>query len=147
MRRSPRLVPALVLVAAFALWELAVHTLRIPPYLLPPPSMLAARIAEDWRLIADNSWVTLQEVLIGFGLAAAVSIPLAALLQRFRVLEEALYPLLVSSQTIPKVAIAPLLVVWFGFGAIPKILIAFLVCFFPILIDTLAGLQALRTRW
>jgi len=149
MRRSPRLVPALVLVAAFALWELAVHTLRIPPYLLPPPSMLAARIAEDWRLIADNSWVTLQEVLIGFGLAAAVSIPLAALLQRFRVLEEALYPLLVSSQTIPKVAIAPLLVVWFGFGAIPKILIAFLVCFFPILIDTLAGLQALprEVRW
>jgi NitT/TauT family transport system permease protein len=148
MRRS-RLVPTLVLVGMFVVWEIAVHVLRVPPYLLPPPSMLLLRIVADWRLITDNSWVTLQEVLVGFGLAAAVSIPLAALLQRFRTLEEALYPLLVSSQTIPKVAIAPLLVVWFGFGSFPKVLIAFLVCFFPILVDTLTGLHALprEVRW
>lgn len=149
MRRSRRLIPMLVPVGMFLVWEVAVHVLRVPPYLLPPPSTLLVRIVADWRLIMDNSWVTLQEVLVGFGLAAAVSIPLAALLQRFRTLEDALYPLLVSSQTIPKVAIAPLLVVWFGFGSIPKVLIAFLVCFFPILIDTLTGLHALprEVRW
>jgi NitT/TauT family transport system permease protein len=144
-----RLVGAAVVVGALAAWEAGVAVFRVPPYLLPAPSSLLAMLAQEWRQIGWHAGVTAAEVLIGFGLSAAVSIPLAALLHRFTVLEDALYPLLVSSQTIPKVAIAPLLVVWFGFGALPKVLIAFLVCFFPILIDTLTGLAALprEVRW
>jgi NitT/TauT family transport system permease protein len=131
-----------VLVGALAVWEAGVAAFRVPPYLLPAPSRLLLKIATEWRRILEHSWVTSQEVLVGFLVAAVFSILLAAVLLRFQGLADALYPLLVSSQTVPKVAIAPLLVVWFGFGALPKVLVAFLVCFFPIVVDTLAGLKA-----
>lgn len=141
-RRSRSLYPALVIVGSLAVWEAGVALFRIPPYLLPAPSRLLLKIVAEWQRILLHSWMTLQVVLVGFLLAAVFSIVLAALLLRFRGLANALYPLLVSSQTIPKVAIAPLLVVWFGFGPTPKVLVAFLVCFFPIVIDTLTGLKS-----
>lgn len=124
------------------IWEVGVRVGGVPIYLLPPPSAIATRIASDFNLIATHSLVTFTEVMIGFGLSIAVSVPLAALLFQFKWLERALYPLLVASQTVPKVAIAPLLVVWFGFGLLPKVLIAFLICFFPIVIDTLIGFRS-----
>ena len=96
-------------------------------------------MVNDWRLLGCQHLGDLGEVLAGYVLAIVVSIPLAAVLAQFRVVENALYPTLVASQTIPKVAIAPILVVWFGFGLAPKILIAFLICFFPIVVDTLDG--------
>ena len=99
-------------------------------------------MVKDYRLLADHTWVTLGEVLAGYLLAIAVGIPLAALLAQFRIIENALYPLLIASQTIPKIAIAPILVVWFGFGLVPKMLVAFLICFFPIVVDTLIGLRS-----
>jgi NitT/TauT family transport system permease protein len=83
-----------------------------------------------------------MEVLIGFGLSILISIPLAALLSQWRWLEQTIYPLLVASQTLPKVAIAPLLVVWFGFGLVPNTLITFLMCFFPIVVDSLIGFRS-----
>ncbi len=141
-RRSRSLYPALVVVCSLTGWEAGVAFFRIPPYLLPPPSRLLLKIVAEWQRILLHSWMTLQVVLVGFLLGAVFSIVLAALLLRFRGLADALYPLLVSSQTIPKVAIAPLLVVWFGFGPTPKVLVAFLVCFFPIVIDTLTGLKS-----
>ena len=128
--------------AILVIWEVGVRVGGVPVYLLPPPSTIAMRIASDFDLIATHSLVTFTEVMIGFGLSIAVSVPLAALLFQFKWLERALYPLLVASQTVPKVAIAPLLVVWFGFGIIPKVLIAFLICFFPIVIDTLIGFRS-----
>lgn len=128
--------------ALLLLWEAGVRFGEVPAYLLPPPSMILMRIISDYRALFMHTMVTVNEVLIGFALAIAVSIPLAALLAQFRSLERAFYPILVASQTVPKVAIAPLFVVWFGFGLLPKILIAFLICFFPILIDALIGFRS-----
>jgi NitT/TauT family transport system permease protein len=136
-----RASPFAVIVALLVVWEIAVRAFGVPAYLLPPPSAIARRMVIDHRLLAINAWVTLGEVLAGYALAIIVSIPLAAVLAQFRVVENAVYPTLVASQTIPKVAIAPILVVWFGFGLTPKILIAFLICFFPIVVDTMTGFR------
>ena len=136
-----RASPLVVIVALLVVWEVCVRVFGVPAYLLPPPSAIARRMVIDYKLLAVNAWVTLGEVLAGYALAIFVSIPLAAILAQFRVVENAVYPTLVASQTIPKVAIAPILVVWFGFGLTPKILIAFLICFFPIVVDTMTGFR------
>ena len=137
-----RTSPFVLTFAVLVLWEVGVRVGGVPAYLLPPPSAIVARIIKDYRLLALHAWVTSGEILAGYLLAIAVSIPLAAVLAQFRVIENALYPILVASQTIPKVAIAPILVVWFGFGLLPKVLITFLICFFPIVVDTLIGLRS-----
>lgn len=142
MSRLERLGPWLVALGALLAWELGVRIGGVPAYLLPPPSSILRRIVTDHRLLAMHTWATGIEVLAGFALAIVVSIPLAAILARFRPLESALYPLLVASQTIPKVAIAPLLVVWFGFGLLPKVLIVFLIAFFPIVVDSMVGFRS-----
>ena len=129
----------IVLIVILGLWELGVRLGHVPVYVLPPPSTVILRILHDWRLIFFQTWVTTTEVVIGFGLSIVVSIPLAAVLFQWRWLEKSLYPVLVASQTVPKVAIAPLMVVWFGFGLAPKVLIAFLICFFPIVFHSLIG--------
>jgi len=136
-----RASPLFVIVALLVVWEVGVRVFGVPAYLLPPPSAIARRMVIDYKLLAVNAWVTLGEVLAGYALAIVVSIPLASILAQFRVVENAVYPTLVASQTIPKVAIAPILVVWFGFGLTPKILIAFLICFFPIVVDTMTGFR------
>jgi NitT/TauT family transport system permease protein len=136
-----RASPLIVIAALLVVWEIAVRAFGVPAYLLPPPSAIARRMVIDYKLLGVNAWVTLGEVLAGYALAIIVSIPLAAVLAQFRVVENAIYPTLVASQTIPKVAIAPILVVWFGFGLTPKILIAFLICFFPIVVDTMTGFR------
>ncbi|CAH1650356.1 ABC transporter permease [Chelatococcus asaccharovorans] len=123
-------------------WETGVRIGGVPAYLLPPPSAIAQRLFTDWDQILYHFAATTLEVVIGFVLAIVVSIPLAALLAQIRIFERMLYPVLVASQTIPKVAIAPLLVVWFGFGLMPKVLIAFLICFFPIVVDSLVGFRS-----
>ena len=144
MRRAPRfLPPSLAVVLVLVLWEVGVRVGEVPLYLLPPPSAIVFRIGSGWQQISMHASVTLAETLVGFGLAILVSIPLAAVLSQIRWVDEAIYPLLVASQTIPKVALAPLLVVWFGFGETPKILITFLICFFPIVVDTMIGLRSI----
>lgn len=132
----------LVGIAIFVLWEAGVWIAKVPAYLLPPPSAVFSRIVTDSSSIIGHTLTTTNEVMIGFVLSIVISLPLAALLAQFRPAERALYPVLVASQTIPKVAIAPLLVVWFGFGLLPKILIAFLICFFPIVVDALIGFRS-----
>lgn len=131
------------------IWEAAVRLAQIPTYLLPPPSAVAMRLVVDYRSILGHAMATGSEVLLGFGLAIVISIPMAALLAQSEVAERILDPILVASQTIPKVAVAPLLVVWFGFGLAPKILIAFTMCFFPIVVDTLTGFKSApaQLRW
>ncbi|MCF1504278.1 ABC transporter permease [Afifella sp. H1R] len=135
---------SLILCLAVVLaWQAVTYFGDVPAYLLPPPSAIAERIYSDFGLLFSHSLVTAKEVLIGFLLSIVISVPLAAILAQFPLVERMLYPLLVASQTVPKVAIAPLLVVWFGFGLFPKILIAFLICFFPILVDSLVGFRSM----
>ncbi len=140
--------PAVLLVALIALWELAAQwdvladLFSIRPFLVPAPSAIAESLWEDRSLLADNAWVTLVEVVLGFLLAAAVGIFFGVLIHLSETARRAVYPLLVGSQTIPIIAIAPILIVWFGFGLGPKLAIIALVCFFPITVNTVDGLRS-----
>jgi ABC-type nitrate/sulfonate/bicarbonate transport system permease component len=142
------LLPALLLAALIVLWQIAgssgaiADALDLEPYLVPSPAEVASSLWENRGLLADNAWVTLREMLLGILCALAVGIGFAVLMHRWRVLRDAAYPLIVASQTIPIVVIAPILVVWFGYGITPKIVIIALICFFPITVNALDGLRS-----
>lgn len=138
-RISPAFWTLLVLVVC---WELAVHISKVPIYILPAPSHIVEEIGSYWPRLMINGGITLSEVLIGFCTSILVGVPLAVLITYSRVAERAIYPIIVASQTIPKVAIAPLLMAWFGYGLTPKIVIVVLLSFFPIVINSVVGLKA-----
>lgn len=146
MRRwLPPLAVIALLLGAWELaarWDLIADALGIEPFLVPAPSDVADSLWSDRELLADNAWVTVQEVLLGFLLAAALGFAFAVALHLSDTLRRAFYPLLVASQTVPVIAIAPILVVWLGFGLGPKLAIIALVCFFPITVNTLDGLRS-----
>ncbi len=125
------------------LWEFLVRILDAPIYLIPAPSVILKTVAENWRVLAGHSWVTLYEVLLGFLIAMGVGFPLAILIVYVPLFEKTAYALLVSAQAIPKVALAPILVAWFGFSIIPTLMVAFLVCFFPIIVNSVIGLKSI----
>ncbi len=132
----------LTLIALVVLWEALVRHFQIPGWLLPTPSAIFQAMAE-WRAeLVQHTLVTLYETLVGFALAIAVSIPLAVAVVYSPLLQNTIYPILLAMQSTPKVAIAPLLALWIGFGAAPKIIVVFLVCFFPIVVATASGLTA-----
>jgi NitT/TauT family transport system permease protein len=139
---SAYVAPALTLLATAIVWELAARYFQIPGWLLPTPSAIGEAMV-DWRVeLLRHTLVTLYETLMGFGLALAFGVPLAALVTYSPLLQKTIYPLLLALQSVPKVAVAPLLALWIGFGALPKIVVVFLVCFFPIIVATAAGLSA-----
>jgi NitT/TauT family transport system permease protein/putative hydroxymethylpyrimidine transport system permease protein len=130
------------------IWQIATSTgaianlFSLEPYLVPSPTEIAQSLWEDRGLLAENAWVTLREIVFGVLCAALVGIGFAIAMHRWRAVHDASYPLVVASQTIPILVIAPILVVWFGYGLLPKIFIIALVCFFPITIAALDGLRA-----
>jgi NitT/TauT family transport system permease protein len=136
--------PLAAVVLTLGAWQALVAALRIPEYLLPAPSGIAAALASEWRYLAVHSLVTLSEILWGFGLAVAAGIPLAMLIVYSPLFERAVYPLLVAAQSVPKVAIAPLLIFWAGLGMFPKVLVAFAIAIFPVVIDTVVGLRSVE---
>jgi len=132
----------LTLIALVALWEFLARKFQIPSWLLPAPSLIGESMLE-WRSeLLGHSLVTLFETLVGFALAIAISIPLAVAVVYSPLLQNTIYPILLALQSMPKVAIAPLLALWIGFGTLPKIVVVFLVCFFPIIVATTSGLTA-----
>jgi putative hydroxymethylpyrimidine transport system permease protein len=141
-------LPALVVVALVGLWQIAASTgaiadaLGLEPFLVPSPAEIASALWENRSLLAENAWVTLQEVLLGFLCALAAGLGFAVLLHLSETLRRATYPLIVASQTIPIIVVAPILVVWFGYGIGPKLAIVALICFFPIAVNTLDGLRS-----
>jgi NitT/TauT family transport system permease protein len=142
-RRAELIYPILVGIVLLGAWELGARAFQIPIYLFPPPSSVIASAAANWQLLLRESWITSVEILAGYAVSILVGIPLALAIFRWPVFSKSVYPLLISSQAMPKVAIAPLFVVWFGFGLMPKVLIAFLIAFFPIVINTVMGLAAM----
>ena len=139
------IVPLLAVVAAIVLWAALVRGFAIPEYLLPAPQVVAARMVKDWFALWRNGIYTLLSVLTGFTASIAIGVPIAFAIVLSRGMERVTMPFLVMSQTIPKVAIAPILVVWLGFGILPKIAIVFLISFFPIVVSTVVGLKSVET--
>lgn len=136
------LYPALAIAGLFILWEVATVVLAIPKFLVPAPSEIASETIKRWALLWVHTQVTFWEVVIGFLASVLIGVPLAVLITYSRTFERIMYPLLVSAQTMPKVALAPVFIVWFGFGLTPKVVVAFLIAFFPIVISTVVGLKA-----
>jgi NitT/TauT family transport system permease protein len=143
-RISGVLYPVGVVLGVLAVWEAATRMLGVPAFLLPPPSAIGVSFMANAPLLLFHGWITTVEILLGFALSIVVGIPLALAIFLWPVFSRAILPLLVSSQAMPKVAVAPLLLVWFGFGLLPKVLIAFLIAFFPIVINTAVGLASIE---
>ena len=134
--------PAAALLMAAVAWEAWVRAAGVAEYIVPAPSAVLADLFDDIGYFAYHGAVTLGESLGGFGLGAAVAITGAVVMSQSRVLERSLLPLAVLVKVTPIVAVAPLFVIWFGFGSFPKILVASLITFFPVLVNTLAGLRS-----
>ena len=128
------------------LWQFGARAAGIPEYILPVPSEFLSKLWAEHPLIIEHTLVTAKEIVLGFLMAAAISIPLGFIIVSVKPLERAVYPLIVFFQLIPKIAIAPLFVVWFGFGLFPKVLLTFLLCFFPTLVASMTGFRALDER-
>jgi putative hydroxymethylpyrimidine transport system permease protein len=128
-------------------WELYVRVRGIPDYLLPAPTDIAATLWDERSTLADQALVTLREMVIGLAAAVAAGLGSAIILHRSDTLRRAVYPLLVASQSVPVVAVAPILVIYLGFGLAPKVLIVALVCFFPVTVATLDALRAVDPEY
>ncbi|NPV77990.1 MAG: ABC transporter permease [Anaerolineae bacterium] len=129
------------MIVVIVLWELAVKVFDVKEYILPAPSQVLRKLTGNLSLLFRYSLVTGWEILLGYLLSIIVGIPMGLMIFYSRFLERVIYPFLVASQTIPKIAIAPLLIIWFGWGIWPKIIVSFLIAFFPIVVDTVVGLK------
>jgi NitT/TauT family transport system permease protein len=134
--------PFLFLIFIVVVWDLTIRLFRIPPYQIPAPGDVVVVLWQDWPELARQAWPTTYATLCGFLLSALFGIPLAMLIAGSKTVESYVYPLLVFSQSVPKVAIAPLFVVWFGFGIIPKVISAFLLGFVPVVVSAVQGFKS-----
>ena len=132
----------IVFIALFVAWELAVRVTGIKEYLLPPPSRVYAEFIKRFDPVMASAWVTTREIVAGYLLAIVISVPLALWIAYSRFMENAIYPVIVFLQIIPKIAVAPLFIIWFGFGFAPKLLVVFLLSFFPIVVSSIAGFKS-----
>ena len=140
--RSRYIKPIVLVFVLIAIWDLTIRVFRIPPYQIPTPSDVILTLYEDWPELLSQAGPTTVATLWGFALSVLFGIPIAMLIASSKLVEDYVYPLLVFSQSIPKVAIAPLFVVWFGFGILPKVLSAFLLGFFPIVVSSVQGFKS-----
>jgi NitT/TauT family transport system permease protein len=140
------MLPPLTFVAIVGLWALAIEVFKIPPYLLPGPSGVFSRLISDAGLLWENSQITLAEIVIGFGLTLATAIPLGLAIALSPLAKQVVYPPLMLMQLVPKIAVAPLFLVWMGFGMESKVLLTLLMTFFPLLLASISGFQILDER-
>jgi len=141
-----RLWPLALLAGMVCVWELVVRAAQVPDYLFPAPSAIASALGSDRGLLASATLVTLREVVLGYLLAVALALMLAVLLHFSDALRRALLPILVLSQTVPTVLLAPVLAILLGYGITPKLVVVAIVCFFPIVVNTVDGLRCTDTE-
>ena len=139
-----KIAPWLYTIALFVIWEASVHIFKIPKFILPAPSVVAQATVEYWPAIWKNSLQTLFTTTAGFLLAVVGGMALGLLVGWSRSIYAGLYPLMVGFNSVPKVAVVPILVIWFGIGTIPAILTAFLIAFFPIVVNVATGLATIE---
>ena len=146
LRGIPRLVrlygpPLLLILLLLVAWQLLSWLMKVPKWLLPSPWQIVVAGVEARELLGPHTWQTLKETWVGLGLAVALGLGLALVIDLSSLLRRTVYPLLVASQTVPILALAPLLIIWFGYGILPKVIVVALVCFFPIVVSTADGLR------
>jgi NitT/TauT family transport system permease protein len=141
---SIRAAPWLFTLALLAIWEAAVALFHIPTFFLPPPTIIAKAIIDYWPAIYRNSLFTLWATMLGFTLAVGFGLLLGLLVGWSRTIYAGLYPLMIGFNAIPKVAVVPILVLWFGIGFAPAVLTAFLISFFPIVVNVATGLATIE---
>ncbi len=150
MRNAKRigwnLLPPLTFVIIIGLWAAAIPVFKIPPYLLPGPAGVFSRVISDAPQLWENSLVTLTEIVLGFGLTLVTAIPLGLFIALSMLAKQIVYPPLMFLQLVPKIAVAPLFLVWLGFGIESKVLLTLLMTFFPLLLASISGFQILDTR-
>jgi NitT/TauT family transport system permease protein len=136
--------PVVALASLLAIWEIWLRIADVPVYILPMPSVVFTRLVSDLGFFAWHGGITLLEAMGGFALGAGVALIGATLMAHSRFLERSLLPIAVLVKVTPIVAVAPLFVIWFGFGSLPKIFIAALITFFPVLVNAMTGLRAVE---
>jgi len=136
------LYPLLGIAAILAIWQIYVSAFGVNRIVLPGPFDILHASVNNWSILLKETWPTFLESVLGFALAVVIGIPVAVCVANSRVLNLTLYPILIATQSIPKVAVAPIILVWFGLGLQSKLVIAFLVAFFPIVVDTATGMRA-----
>lgn len=146
LRVGWNLLPPLTFVVIVLMWSWSVSFFRIPDYLLPGPGAVFGRVISDAAMLWDNAMITLAEIVIGFGLTLLTAIPLGLVIALSRWANQILYPPIMLLQLVPKIAVAPLFLVWLGFGMESKVLLTVLMTFFPLLIASISGFQILDPR-
>jgi NitT/TauT family transport system permease protein len=140
-KQKDSLYPLGAAVGLILFWHLSVRFFSIPDYLLPGPFVVIEKIFSEWYLIYQHTLITLYETSLGFALALVFSVPISVAIVWWKPVEKTILPLTVFLQTVPKVAIAPLFIIWFGFGYFPKVLISFMLAYFPIVIEMITGMR------
>jgi ABC-type nitrate/sulfonate/bicarbonate transport system permease component len=133
------LAPGAFLILVVAAWEAAVIGFEVPPFVLPKPSAIVTELVTNWHVFQGHFIFTLKNVILGFLLAFVVAMVLGFVVAHSRLANRTLYPILIASQTIPVIAIAPIFIIWFGYGILPKVITTALICFFPLTVNTVAG--------
>ncbi len=139
LRSSNPIYPIATIVIVVILWEVITRVFAIPSFILPGPVQVAKAFVGDFSLLMYHAGATLGEGAVGIAISVAVSVLIAIWMDRFPLAKKTIYPLLVISQTVPVIAIAPLLIIWFGFGMAPKIILVVIMCFFPIAVNLTDG--------
>src|SRR5256885_7972281 len=144
MSATERLSPWLFTIGLFVVWELACRIFKIDKFILPAPSEAFLAMAQFWRPLLRHSLVTLWTTMAGFAIAIAFGIVLGLIVGWSRAIYRGLYPVLIGFNSIPKVAVVPILIIWFGIGIVPAVLTAFLISFFPIVVNVATGLASME---
>ncbi len=135
-------IPVSLITLVIGGWEFIVRLRDTPRWFLPPPSAVASALFDSRQLLLHHTLITLEEVAVGFALSFLLGVVFALAIASSQLVERAFYPFVIASQAIPIIALAPILLIWFGYGLTPKVIVVALICFFPIVVNTVDGLRS-----